>query len=145
MISAFRYAQYPSQKILEGIRIGFLLFNCVGFLVYPIELTILQHWSTSFGSKIPYLVSAPGLILTVAILINRKNPVIYWAFMIMMILMAATGFAGFAFHLIYNFNGKVDLGFAATTQALEGAAPTMAALAFTHIGLTGLICAYRAR
>ena len=145
MISAFRFAACPSQKILEGVRLGFLRFNCVGFLIYPIELTILGHWSQTFGSTIPYLASVPDFIVTVLFLNNRKNPIVYRSFVVVMIVIALTSFLGLGFHLVHNFDSQVGLGFISTAKALEGAAPTMAALAFTHIGLTGLICCYRAR
>jgi hypothetical protein len=145
MLSAFRAAQLPSVKILEGVRTAFLLFNLVGFVMYPIELYFVGHWLDSFGSRMPFLVSVPGLILTVAILFNRRNPYIYWTFIAVMVLAAATGVAGFLFHMMYNFEGEVDWSFMAATRALEGSRPVLAALAYTHIGLTGLLCAYRAR
>lgn len=145
MVSAFLGAQLPAVKILEGVRTAFLLFNLVGFVMYPIELYFVGHWLDSAGSRIPFLVSVPGFILTLAILINRKNPVIYWLFVAAMVAAAATGVAGFLFHILYNFEGEVDWSFVATTAALEGARPVLAALAYTHIGLTGLLCAYKAR
>ena len=120
MISAFRYAAYPSQKILAGVRLGFLRFNCVGFLIYPIELTILGHWSQAFGSKITYLASVPGFIVTVLFLNNRKNPIIYWSFVEAMTIIALTSFLGLGFHLVYNLDSQVGLGFISTAKTLKG-------------------------
>lgn len=145
MISAFRQAQTPPQRILEGVRSAFLLFNLVGFILYPLEITILGHWLPSLSSKLPYIVAIPGFILTVLMLYDRKTTWIYNSFVVVMALVAITGLLGFAFHVIYNFEGKVDWRFLSTIKALEGARPSLAPLAFTHIGLTGLLCAYKAR
>lgn len=145
MLSAFRRAELPSQKILEGVRTAFLLFNLVGFVVYPLELTLMGHWLDSFGSKIPYLVSIPGLIFTALVLWDRRPSWIYYGFIVVMVLVAVTGLAGHVAHLIYNFEGKIDWRFGNTIKALEGSRPALAPLAFTHIGLTGLLCAYKAR
>ncbi len=145
MLSAFRQAKSPAQKILEGIRTAFLLFNLVGFVLYPLEITILGHWLPSFSSKLPYIMAIPGFILTALMLYDRKSAWIYNTFVIVMALVAITGFLGFAFHVIYNFEGKIDWRFLSAIKALEGARPALAPLAFTHIGLTGLLCAYKAR
>jgi hypothetical protein len=145
VISAFTRAEQPSQKILEGIRTAFLLFNLVGFVLYPVEITVLGHWLDSLGSKIPYLAVIPGFIFTVLILWNRRPDWIYYGFIVSMVLMAVTGVAGFVFHVVYNFEGEISWKFLDTVKALEGSRPSMAPLAFTHIGLTGLLCAYRAR
>ncbi len=145
MISAFRQAQTPPQRILEGVRSAFLLFNLVGFILYPLEITILGHWLPSFSSKLPYMMAIPGFILTALMLYDRKTPWIYNTFVIIMALEALTGLLGFGYHLVYNFEGKIDWRFLSTIKALEGARPALAPLAFTHIGLTGLLCAYKAR
>lgn len=144
MVSAFTRAHLPAQKILEGVRLAFLVFNLVGFIVYPLELTLLGHW-LSPGSWIPLFASVLGFVFTALILIDRKTPWIYSGFVATMVLLAATGLLGFAYHLVYNFEGKIDWRFLSTVKALEGARPALAPLAFTHIGLTGLLCAYRAR
>jgi hypothetical protein len=145
MISAFRQAELPAQKILEGVRTAFLLFNLVGFVLYPLEISILGHWLESFGSKIPYLVAVPGFIFTALILFDRRTPWVHSGFVIVMVLVALTGLLGFGFHMVYNFEGKIDWRFLSAIKALEGARPALAPLAFTHIGLTGLLCAYRAK
>ena len=145
MLSAFREAKQPAQKILEGIRSAFLLFNLVGFVLYPLEITILGHWLPSFSSKLPYIMAIPGFILTALMLYDCKTSWIYNSFVVVMALVAITGLLGFVFHLVYNFEGKIDWRFLSTVKALEGARPSLAPLAFTHIGLTGLLCAYKAR
>jgi hypothetical protein len=87
----------------------------------------------------------PGLIFTALMLYDRKTAWIYNGFVILMALVAITGILGFGFHVIYNFEGKVDWRFLSTIKALEGSRAALAPLAFTHIGLTGLLCAYKAR
>jgi hypothetical protein len=145
MINAFLQAKDFNQKLLEGVRTAFLLFNLVGCLMYLLEITLLGHWLPSFTSKIPYLTMLLGFIATALILWDRQTPWIHTAFLIVMILLAATGVLGFFYHVIHNFEGKVDWSFAGTIVVLQGARPTLAPLAFTHIGLTGLLCAYKAR
>jgi hypothetical protein len=145
MISAFRQAQTPPQSILKGVRSAFLLFNLVGFILYPLEITILGHWLSSFSSKLPYIMAIPGFIFTALMLYDRKTSWIHNGFVIIMALVAVTGLLGFAFHVIYNFEGKIDWRFLSTIKALDGSRPALAPLAFTHIGLTGLLCTYKAR
>lgn len=145
MFSAFTQARQPPQRILEGIRTAFLLFNLVGFLLYPLEITILGHWLDSFGSKMPYFVAVLGLVFTALFLYDRRTPWIYTGFIVVMALVALSGVVGAYMHVLYNFEGEVDWRFLKTIEALEGARPVLAPLAFTHIGLTGLLCAYRAR
>jgi hypothetical protein len=145
MLSAFTHAQQPPQRILEGIRTAFLLFNLVGFVLYPLEITILGHWLPSFGSRIPYFMALLGLMFTALYLYDRRTPWIHTGFIVVMVLVAVSGVVGAYLHVLYNFEGKIDWRFLSTIKALEGARPVLAPLAFTHIGLTGLLCAYRAR
>jgi hypothetical protein len=144
MIQAFLQAKQHNQRILEGVRTVFLLFNLVGCLLYLLEITLLGHWLPSLTSKIPYLTMLLGFVFTGLMLWDRKTPWIYTGFLAVMILLAATGVLGFFYHVIHNFEGKVDWSFAGTIVVLQGARPTLAPLAFTHIGLTGLLCAYKA-
>lgn len=145
MIQAFLEAKQINQRILEGVRTAFLLFNLVGCLLYPLEITLLGHWLPSLGSRIPYIMMLFGFVFTALLLWDRKTTWIHTGFVVVMVLLTATGVAGFFYHLVYNFEGKIDWSFAATIEALHGARPSLAPLAFTHIGLTGLLCAYKAR
>jgi hypothetical protein len=144
MIQAFLQAKQNNQRILEGVRTVFLLFNLAGCLLYLLEITLLGHWLPSLTSKIPYLTMLLGFIFTNLILWDRKTPWIHTGFLAVMVLLAGTGVLGFFYHVVHNFEGKVDWSFAGTIAVLQGSRPTLAPLAFTHIGLTGLLCAYKA-
>lgn len=144
MIQAFRQAQAPNQKILEGVRTAFLLFNLVACPLYLVEISMLGHWLETWTSKWPYLAMLLGFLFTGLILIDRRTPWIRTGFWLIMAFLAVTGVAGTLFHIVYNFDGEIDWTFRATTEALEGYRPVLAPLAFTHIGLTGLLCLYRA-
>lgn len=144
MIQAFRQAQNPNQKILEGVRTAFLLFNFVACPLYLVEISLLGHWLDSWQSRLPYFAMLLGFLFTGLILWNRKIPWVRTGFLVIMVILAVTGVAGTLFHLVYNFDGEIDWTFRATTEALEGDRPVLAPLAFAHIGLTGLLCLYRA-
>jgi hypothetical protein len=56
-----------------------------------------------------------------------------------------TGVLGAYFHLIWNMEGDINWKFEAAMEAMAGSRPVLAALAFTHMGVTGLLSIYRAR
>ena len=147
MIPAFRSAQNPSQWALEFIRLVMLLLCLVGWVMYPVELLLLDHWTESWQSKIPFLVAVPGFLFTLWVLFDRKTPWVRWAFILTMWASVLTGVLGAYFHLLWNAqDAEVSLwslkGF---LEAFEGSRPVLAALAFTHMGVTGLLAIYRAR
>lgn len=143
MIQAYRQAQTTNQKILEGVRTAFLLFNLVACPMYLVEISLLGHWLESWSSRWPYLAMLLGFIATAMILTNRKAGVRTF-FIVVMAFLAITGVAGFLFHLIYNFEGEISWAAKDTLDALEGSRPVLAPLAFAHIGLVGLLCMYKA-
>lgn len=144
MIQAFRQAQTGNQKILEGVRSAFLLFNLVACPLYLVEISLLGHWLDSWESRWPYLAMLLGFIATALILVNRKPGGIRTFFLVVMAFLAVTGVAGSIFHLLYNFGGEVSWAAKDTMDALEGERPVLAPLAFAHIGLVGLLCLYKA-
>lgn len=144
MIQAFRQARTPNQKILEGVRTAFLLFNLVACPLYLVEISLLGHWLSSWESKWPYIAMLLGFIATALILVNRKSGGIRTFYLVVMAFLAVTGIAGTIFHLVYNFDGEISWAAADTMKALEGDRPVLAPLAFAHIGLVGLLCLYKA-
>lgn len=145
MIQAFRQAPTDLQKRLEGVRTAFLLFNFIAAPLYMLEISLLGHWLDSPSSRWPYLALLLTFILTGLMLLGRRTGWVRTAFLAVMVVMTVTGLAGTFYHLFFNFEGEVDWAFQATTEALEGTRPVLAPLAFTHIGLTGLLCLYRAK
>ena len=145
MIRAYRTAPNPTTKALEVIRILMLLLVLVGWVMYPVELLLLEHWASNWQSKIPFLLSIPGLIFTAWILLDRKTSWVRTAFIVTMWASVGVGALGAYFHVLWNFDDEVKWKFEATMQAVAGSRPVLAALAFTHMGVTGLLSIYRAR
>lgn len=145
MIPAFREARTPTAWALEFIRLFMLLLTLVGWVMYPLELFLLDHWAESWQSKIPFAVAVPGFIFTLWVLFDRRTPWVRWAFILTMWASVLTGLLGAYFHILWNFEGEVDWTFEAAMQAVAGSRPVLAALAFTHMGVTGLLSIYRAR
>ncbi|WP_337844814.1 hypothetical protein [Thermus sp.] len=145
MIPALREAKTQTQWALEFIRTVMLLLCLVGWVMYPLELLLLEHWTEAWQSRIPFFVAVPGFILTLWVLFDRKTPWVRWAFILTMWASLLTGALGVYFHLLWNFEGEVNWEFEAAMEAMAGSRPVLAALAFTHMGVTGLLSIYRAR
>lgn len=145
VLAALVNAQTPAQRSLEWIRLGMLLLCLAGWAIYPVELIILDHWTENWQAKVPFILAIPAFILTVWVLFDRRTPWVRTAFVVVMWLAVATGLAGAMFHLLWNFDGEVNWAFEETMAAMEGSRPVLAALAFTHMGLTSLLSIYRAR
>ncbi|AFV76180.1 hypothetical protein Thermus77359_03000 [Thermus oshimai] len=145
MIPALREAKGQARWALEFIRTVMLLLCLVGWVMYPLELLLLEHWTEAWQSRIPFFVAVPGFIFTLWVLFDRKTSWVRWAFLLTMWASVLTGALGAYFHLLWNFEGEVDWDFAAAMEAMAGSRPVLAALAFTHMGVTGLLSIYRAR
>ncbi len=145
MLKPLRAASDPTQQALELIRLLMLLLVLVGWIMYPLELIILGHWAESWQSKIPFLLSVPGFITTLLVLFNRKTPWIRLTFVVVMWLAVLTGAFGAYFHILWNFEDGVNWQFDKAMEAVAGSRPVLAALAFTHMGVTGLLSVYRAK
>ncbi len=145
MIPALRNANDSTRWSLEFIRLVMLLLCLVGWVMYPVELLLLEHWTESWQSKIPFFVAVPGFVFTLWVLFDRKTSWVRWAFVLTMWASVLTGVLGAYFHLLWNFEGEVNWEFTAAMEAMAGSRPVLAALAFTHMGVTGLLAIYRAR
>lgn len=144
MIRAYRAASTSSSRALEVIRILMLLLVLVGWVMYPVELLLLEHWASSWQSKIPFLLAIPGLIFTAWIILDRKTSWVRMAFIATMWASVLVGALGAYFHVLWNFDDEVKWKFEETMAAVAGSRPVLAALAFTHMGVTGLLSIYRA-
>lgn len=145
MIKAFTTAADPNTRALEFIRLFMLLLVLVGWVMYPLELLILGHWAKSWQSWLPFLLAIPGLISTALIILDRKTPWIRIFFITTMWASVLMGALGAYFHIVWNFDEEVNWEFDKAMEAVAGARPVLAALAFTHMGLTGLLSIYRAK
>jgi H+/gluconate symporter-like permease len=122
-----------------------LLLVLVGWVMYPLELLILNHWLESWQSKVPFLLAIPGFVFTVWILFDRETPWVRMAFIITMWVSLIVGLLGAFYHVVWNFDGEVEWYFDTTMEAIAGDRPTLAAMAFTHMGVTGLLSIFRTK
>ena len=129
-----------ARRVLEILRNVFLCLILVGYAFYPLDLWILGHWLESWQSRIPFVVTIPSVIFTVLMLVWRRSNWVRYPFMALMAVNVLTGMTGAIFHLIWNFEGEIHWTLQGVRDAFEGARPILAALAFTHIGFTGLLC-----
>jgi hypothetical protein len=129
-----------ARSILEVLRIVFLCLMLIGYVFYPMDLWILGHWLESWQSRIPFLITVPSVIFTILMLFWHRQNWVRYPFIVLMLLNILTGLMGAAFHLVWNFEGEISWTWKGITSAFEGARPVLAALAFTHIGVTGLLC-----
>ena len=135
-----RRTDRESRRVLEVMRYVFLGLMLVGYVFYPMDLWILGHWLESWQSRIPFLVALPSVIFTVLMMVNHRLSIIRYPFIVLMVLNVLTGLLGAGFHLIYNFEGDVQWTLKGIQNAFEGSRPVFAAMAFTHLGVTGLLC-----
>ncbi len=131
---------HEARQTLELLRTVFLCLILVGLLFYTLDLWILGHWLESWQSHVPFLMAVPSFIFTVLMLFWRRENWVRYPFMLLMLLSFLTGLTGAVFHLVWNFEGQINLSLKGIRDAFEGARPILAALAFTHIGVTGLLC-----
>ncbi len=131
---------HEARQTLELLRTVFLSLILVGLLFYTLDLWILGHWLESWQSHVPFLMAVPSFIFTVLMLFWRRENWVRYPFMALMLLNFLTGLTGATFHLVWNFEGQINFSLKGITGAFEGARPILAALAFTHIGVTGLLC-----
>lgn len=145
MIAALRTSETWTDRAIEIVRVVMLLLVLVGWVMYPVELILLDHWTENWQSRIPFIVSIPGAILTLYVLFDRTTPIVRILFVATMWASIVTGLLGSYYHVIWNFAGDVDWSFTETMKAVAGWRPTLAAMAYTHMGVTGLLAIWRAR
>ncbi|MDZ7801906.1 MAG: hypothetical protein U5K81_14095 [Trueperaceae bacterium] len=145
MIAAMRTSETWTDRAIEIIRVVMLLLVLIGWVMYPVELFLLDHWTEAWRSRIPFLVSIPGLLLTLYVLFDRTTPIVRFLFVLTMWVSIVTGLVGSYYHIIWNFAGDIEWTFEETMKAVAGWRPTMAAMAYTHMGVTGLLAIWRAR
>lgn len=133
-------ADSQTRQTLEVLRTVFLCLILVGLVFYTTDLWILGHWLESWQSHVPFLMAMPSFVFTVLMLFWRRENWVRYPFMVLMLLDFLTGLTGAIFHIVWNFEGEISLSLKGITDAFEGARPVLAALAFTHIGVTGLLC-----
>lgn len=129
-----------ARRLINILRYVFLGLMCVGYVFYPMDLWILGHWTENWQARIPFYIALPSAIFTVLMLVNYRLKWIRYPFIILMVLNLATGVGGALLHLVFNFEGEYNWTIEGLREAFEGFRPVLAALAFAHLGVTGLLC-----
>lgn len=147
MIPAYRAATTQTARALELVRMVLLFLVAGGMLGYALELWVIGHWLDSFQSRIPFIVTVPGVLFIAWTYFDRTTPWIRVAYVATMWVLIATGVAGAYFHWAWNMEdgGGIDWSFSPAMQEFHGFRPVLAALAYTNMGVTGLACIFRAR
>jgi hypothetical protein len=140
MIEALIRADTEEKRLLEFIRSAFLLIAMVGFAFYGMEHWILDHWTESWQSRIPFYVSLVGFPLTLLMFFHRGRWVRY-PFLLWMLVSVATGVVGAYYHLLWNAqDAEVSLwSLSGFLEAFKGSRPVLAALAHTHVGAVAFV------
>ncbi|MFN3369205.1 MAG: hypothetical protein ACK4G4_09680 [Thermus sp.] len=140
MVEALIKAKTEEERLLEFLRSIFLLIAMVGFVFYGMEHWILDHWTESWQSKIPFFVSLVGFPLTLLMFFHRGKWVRY-PFLLWMLVSVLTGILGAYYHLVWNAqDAEVSLwSLAGFLEAFKGSRPVLAALAHTHVGAVAFV------
>ncbi|WP_243089810.1 hypothetical protein [Thermus neutrinimicus] len=140
MVEALIKAKTEEERLLEFLRSIFLLIAMVGFVFYGMEHWILDHWTETWQSKIPFFVSLVGFPLTLLMFFHRGKWVRY-PFLLWMLVSVLTGILGAYYHLVWNAqDAEVSLwSLAGFLEAFKGSRPVLAALAHTHVGAVAFV------
>lgn len=129
--------------VLRLFLLALVLLGTLGFLA---ELFLLEH-TESFSQLIPFGVLGGGLfsVIAVALRPTRRTVRIFQA---MMVLFVASGVIGLYLHYSGNaaFEREMDpsaAGVGLVWQSLRGATPALAPGGLVHLGLIGLMYAFR--
>ncbi|HEX2864155.1 MAG TPA: hypothetical protein VHN99_06280 [Deinococcales bacterium] len=129
-----------SRRMLSIIRYTFLVLCLIGFVFYPLDLWILNHYTDVWESHIPFFVAAPSFLFTALMLISPRTKAIRYPFMVLMALNILMGLTGSILHFGFNLDWKFNWTLKDLQDGFEGGNPVLAALAFAHLGVTGLLC-----
>ncbi|WP_243029723.1 hypothetical protein [Thermus altitudinis] len=140
MVEALIKAKTEEERLLEFLRSAFLLIAMVGFVFYGMEHWVLDHWTDSWQSRIPFFVSLVGFPLTLLMFLHRGKWVRY-PFLLWMLVSVLTGAVGAYYHLVWNAqDAEVSLwSLSGFLEAFKGSRPVLAALAHTHVGAVAFV------
>lgn len=127
---------------LRQLVLALVLFGIVGL---EIELAFLRH-ADSFAKWIPHVCLLLGLVVTLAVYLSPRKPVLR-SFQTIMVLYLLMGALGVYFHLRGNIEFAVERdpslsGLKLLWKSLRGATPALAPGALAQLGLIGLLYTY---
>lgn len=147
MIPALRSATNTTARTLEIVRVVLLLLILGAFVMYPVELFVIGHWLDTWESLVPFYITVPAVIFTVWIMFDRNTSWVRWAFIVTMWAAIVTGLVGAYWHWIWNMEDTrgIAWNWSYAMDQFHGFRPVLAAMAYTNMGVTGLVCIFRAR
>ncbi|HET7612972.1 MAG TPA: hypothetical protein VFK26_03520 [Gemmatimonadaceae bacterium] len=127
---------------LRQLVLALVLFGIIGL---EIELAFLRH-ADSLAKWIPHISLLIGLVVTLAVYLSPRKPVLR-SFQTIMVLYLLIGALGVYFHLRGNVEFAVERdpslsGLKLLWKALRGATPALAPGALAQLGLLGLLYTY---
>ena len=127
---------------LRQLVLALVLFGIIGL---EIELAFLRH-ADSLAKWIPHISLLNGLVVTLAVYLSPRKPVLR-SFQTIMVLYLLIGALGVYFHLRGNVEFAVERdpslsGLKLLWKALRGATPALAPGALAQLGLLGLLYTY---
>lgn len=136
-------SEKDTLRVLRLFLLALVLLGTLGFLA---ELFLLDH-TESASQLIPFGVLAGGLISLIAVALRPTRRTVRF-FQAMMALFIASGVIGLYLHYTGNsaFEREMDpsaAGVGLVWQSLRGATPALAPGGFVHLGLIGLMYAFR--
>ncbi len=141
MINRFMDATDQQQRLLVFLQLFFLFWTAFGFFYFAVEHWVIDHWLSSFASKIPFYVALIGFPLSMAMFFTTHRSV-RWPYTIWMAVTVGVGLAGALFHLSYNATdaGVTLFSISGMLEAFQDPfRPVLAALAHVNVGAVGLV------
>lgn len=133
-------------ETLHTLRLFLLALVVLGIVGFLAELFLLEH-TESLSQLLPIAVLGAGLLSALAIGL-RPTPRTVRIFQGLMLLLILSGILGLYLHYSGNaaFEREMDAsaaGLGLVWQSLRGATPALAPGGLVHLGLLGLMHAYR--
>lgn len=127
---------------LRQLVLALVLLGIIGL---EIELAFLRH-ADSFSQWIPHICLLLGLVVTLAVYLSPRKPVLR-SFQAIMVLYLLVGALGVYLHYRGNVEFAVERdpslsGLKLVWKALRGATPALAPGALAQLGLLGLLYTY---
>lgn len=146
MKTTLRNGAGSEMDTLRVLRLFLLALVLVGTLGFLAELFLLEH-TESFSQIIPFAVLGGGLLSLIAVALRPSRRTVR-IFQAMMALFIASGVIGLYLHYSGNaaFEREMDpsaAGVGLVWQSLRGATPALAPGGLVHLGLIGLMYAFR--
>jgi len=141
MIERWMKASTEDERLLVFLQLFFLFWTAFGFFYFFVEHWVIDHWLSSFGSKIPFYIGMIGFPISLLMFFTTHKTV-KWIYTILMVVTIGVGLAGALYHLFWNA-GDAGVSVFSINGFLEAFTdpfrPVLAGLAHVNVGAVGLM------